>query len=426
MAISLAAMPNPAAAQVAPGDTFVTQSHSGQFLIRGGGGLRSSRSALALSTNLSFVRLDPTLLPVSCERIKQNLARELQIGTSWQGRIYVKLFPADSGDELVTITSEHFRDGWQYRVDLPEVVERVRYVQAIVQVVLLEFANRTAETRSVELPPWLAAGLTQDLLASGEAEIILPPPRANANSLSLATTVINTRKGNPLEQAHQLLRANPPLTFEQLSWPLDDRVSGSRSEVYRCSAQLFVGELLELPEGRASLRSMLVELPRYYNWQLAFFHAFRASFGSSLDVEKWWALHLAHFSGRDLAQTWSEEESRQKLAQMLNSPVEVRTSANELPLHTEVTLQTIIRDWEPVARNQALQDKVRELEMLRLRVASDLVGLVDEYRQTLEAYLSRNLRPAPPQGKAASPSRAAEEAVARLDELDARRQAQRH
>ena len=428
VAFLLAILPNPATAQVAPWDTFATRSHSGQFIIRGGGSSRSSRSALALSTNLSFVCLDPTLLSVSCERIKQSLLRELQTGTSWRGRIFLVLFPASSGNEPVTITSERFRDGWQYRVDLPEVVERTRYVQAIVQVVLLEIANRSAETRPAELPPWLVAGLAKQLLASSEAEIILPPPRANVNGLSLAATFINARKGNPIEQAHQQLRANPPLTFEQLSWPPDDRLSGSGSEVYRSSAQLFVSELLNLQEGRASLRSMLVELPRYYNWQLAFLHAFRAYFQRPLDVEKWWALHLAHFSGHDLAQTWSEEESWQKLAQMLNSSVQVRTSSNEMPFRTEVTLQTIIRDWEPAARNQALQNKLRELEMLRLRVARDLAGLVDEYRQTLEAYLlnNRNLQPTSVQGNVANLSRAAEETLKRLDELDVQRQAQRH
>ena len=76
----------------------------------------------------------------------------------------------------------------------------------------------------------------------------------------------------------------------------------------------------------------------------------------------------------------------------------------------------------------ALQNKLRELGMLRLRVARDLAGLVDEYCQTLEAYLlnNRNLQPTSVQGNVANSSRAAEETLKRLDELDVRRQAQRH
>ena len=67
--------------------------------------------------------------------------------------------------------------------------------------------------------------------------------------------------------------------------------------------------------------------------------------------------------------------------------MEVRTLANELPLRSVVTLQTIIREWDRARQTQALRAKRVELEMLRLQIAPQLVTIIDEYRQTLETYL---------------------------------------
>ena len=98
------------------------------------------------------------------------------------------------------------------------------------------------------------------------------------------------------------------MTFEELSWPTAANSTGAAGEFYGDSAQLFVDELLSLPDGRACLRAMVAELPRY-NWQFAFLHAFGAYFQRPLDVEKWWALQVVQFTGHDLGQTWPEEKA---------------------------------------------------------------------------------------------------------------------
>ena len=135
--------------------------------------VRSLRRALgfaptelsSLATNQDFVELEPTLATVSCERIKQMLVRELNVTAPWRGTIYLVLYPARSAGDAITITSDRFKNGWQYRVDLPDVVERPRYVRAMVQVLLLELANRTAPARGAEIPLWLVEGFSQ--LAAG-------------------------------------------------------------------------------------------------------------------------------------------------------------------------------------------------------------------------------------------------------------------
>jgi hypothetical protein len=376
-----------------------------------------------LEANPSFTRLDPKLLPVSCERIKQLLWRQLEATALWRGRISVGLYPASSADDPISLNADQFRDGWQYRVALPNFLERSRYVRTLVQVLLLEFANRTAKDHSSEIPFWLTEGFTQEVLASSDMDVILPPaPQTAINGLWVTVTFTNHQRIDPLTQAHAELQAGSPLSFQQLSWPEPEPTAEGES-LYRSSAQLFVHSLLAMKDGPASLRAMLEELPEHYNWQFAFLHAFRAAFSRPLDVEKWWALQTAHFTGRELAQTWELNESWQKLDETIRSFVQVRLDTNDLPLEAEVSLQTVLREWDTARQTQALQLKVRELEQLRLRLAPEHVALADEYRQTLAAYLEHrdHANSLLPFRKHALQRRALDDAVHRLDALDGRR-----
>jgi hypothetical protein len=410
-------------AQLAPPDLVSARSYSGQFIAYAGRSAAHYLAVLSLATNQNYVQLEPNLATVSCERIKQILLRELDATAPWRGTIYLVLYPAITGSDTITITSQRFKSGWQYRVDFPDVVERSRYVRAMVQVLLLEQANRTAQARAAEIPLWLIEGFAQVLLASSEVDLTLAPPRATANGLNFSTTLLNTRKETLLQQAQKKLRGRPPLTFEALSWPAEQELAGDAGDVYCGSAQLFVGELLRLPEGRGCLRAMLARLPQHYNWQFAFLGAFHTRFERPLDVEKWWALSLTEATGRGLTQTWSLEESRQKLDQAVQSAVQVRTGTNELPLHAEVTLQKMIREWDPMRQTTALNGTLRELALLRLRIAQEYIGLVQDYAQVIETYLQQRDRGgfALPFTKRAGRRRAVEVAVQQLDALDARR-----
>ena len=294
----------------------------------------------------------------------------------------------------------------------------------MVRVVLLEIANHNAGGHGAEIPPWLAEGLSREVFEADEREVILPPPRVSDAGLRMTTLMLNTRRTNPLARAHRELSTSTPMSFQQLSWPVPEPLTGEPSELYVSSAQVFVHQLLALPDGPACLRAMLDELPRYYNWQFAFLHAFRESFARPLEVEKWWTLQLVHFTGRELAQNWSPEESWQKLDESVRSAVAVRVGTDELPLHAEVPLQTIIRDWEASRQVHALEVKLRELEMLRPRLARELMPLVDDYCVTIETYLQdmnhKELLSLPFR-KQLLRERNLEQTLRHLDELDARR-----
>ncbi len=418
------AVASTAKAQVLPGARPVTRSHSDQFVVFGSESVTLRSRFPGIATNINFIALEPTLLAVSCERIKDALYRRLGAGSAWRGKIFVRLRPAEASDEPITICSEKNRDGWSYNMELPDVLERNRFIGAIVHVLLLEVANRQATGQSAEVPAWLAEGLSQELRASSEMEIMLPPPSWRLNGLTISPALLDARRPSPLARAQQILAARPPLTFQQLSWPADGQLSGEAGEVYRSSAQLFVNQLLELPGGAAALRAFLAELPRHLNWQLAFLKVFAGQFPRGLDVEKWWALQLVQFTGRDLSQLWTFEESWKKLDELLRAPVQVQARGDDSLLRSQVTLQIIIREWDRVPQMETLKRKLWELDLLRQHASPELAPLADDYRGTLRVYLEKRnaFGPILAPGKKAAPlmDREAEEAIRRLDALDLR------
>jgi hypothetical protein len=293
---------------------------------------------------------------------------------------------------------------------------------------LLEIANRNAADRSVEIPEWLVQGFTRQLLGSGAIRLLLAAPRTKENGLSVTREVVDFSDGprkpgnltlnrNPLTEALEILQTNRPLTFDELSWPTDAQLSGDGADVYNSSSQLFVQELLHLKNGSASLRTMLTEMPDYLNWQFAFLDAFHGAFQEPLDVEKWWALQVAEFSGRDVLHLLTPEESGRQLDALFQFPIEVQIGQGP-PMRTDITVQTIIRGWSRTQQLPLLKKKLWELDLLRLRVAPDFMPLVDEYRQTLQEYYKKRndvLREDP------LPDRMAAEFATRLDALDAQR-----
>jgi hypothetical protein len=422
-----------ARAQVPPPDTTSAHSVSGQFIVTGAPSSDAKAGLAArpeIATNADFIRLEPALLAVSAERIKASLWRELDLNPNppWRGNIFLALHPAQSTDEDVAIVSERFVSVWNYQVRLPDVLPRTRFARAMTGVLLLEFANRNARARSAEIPSWLTDGLSRQLLEDDWQKDILSSPAKRVNGLPVSRTVANERGIDPLAGTRRILRNEPALTFEQLSWPTSEQLSGADGGVYRASAQLLVSELLGLKNGRAHLRAMLQALPDCYNWQTAFQSAFRENFSRPLDVEKWWTLQVVGFAARDAGPLWTPAASREQLDEILSVPVEMRMASNALPAHTTISLQAVIRNWDPPRRNAILQTKLRDLELAQLRMAAPLAALTDGYRRALADYLGLGKRPSlvtrwVKHPFASSSKLTLEDTLKKLDALDARRRA---
>jgi len=425
-AVGVLFLPVLACGQLLPPDENSVHSVSGQFVVTGPAQLSPLAHSPGMATNASLVRLEPALLSVSAERIKESLRRHLGLEPSapWQGKIFLALHPAQSPDEDVTILSQPFFNGWNYRVQLPDVLSQTRFLRAMTGVLLLELANRgNAGARSAEIPAWLADGLAQQLLVTGLPGTVLSVPSKLVDGLPQSRVVATQRGLDPLADARRVLRDRPALTFAQLSWPTDPQLTGEDGGAYRASAQLFVSELLGLKDGPAHLRVMLAALPGCYNWQTAFQTAFRESFPQLLDVEKWWALQVVSFMARGPGPRWTPAVSREKLDEILSVPVEVWTTSNALPAHAEVSLQAVIRNFEPARQTAILQTKLRDLELAQLRMAAPLAALTDEYRLAVASYLGQNKEIRQPLwSKHPLPQKTSARAtLKKLDELDARR-----
>jgi hypothetical protein len=233
------------------------------------------------------------------------------------------------------------------------------------------------------------------------------------------------RDPDALAAARQVLRNQPPLTLEELSWTDLHQFSREQAEIFQKSAKLFVAELLQLKRGQENLRAFVAALAQFHNWQTAFLRAYQDHFANQLAVEKWWALQSAYFSGRDHQQLWTAEESAQKLDALLDTAVAVRATAGELPARTDVSLQVVIREWDTPRQLTTLQTKLNDLAQVRRRVAPAFIPLVNDYATTLDDYMKKRKRSSATFSDFSSlpPSiqKIALETIGLLDALDARR-----
>jgi hypothetical protein len=194
---------------------------------------------------------------------------------------------------------------------------------------------------------------------------------------------------------------------------------------FRASAQLFVRELLRLPGGRARLVEMLYELPLYLNWQSAFLNAFRGLFPRLLDVEKWWAVTITHFTGQDPTQAWAMPVALQKLDEALHPPVLISASRKDMPQRSRMSVQRIIKEWDYLRQRIVLKGVTAQLFSVRLKTPPELIALVEEYRAAIESYLPKRDQIGMARSLPGLPPLRADflvvDVVKKLDELDAKR-----
>src|SRR5882672_483589 len=100
-------------AQLPPG--LPVQSRSGQFIVSFLPARSTALSPLITSSSSKekLRRLVPDLLAVSCERIKHDLLRALDIPERGGSRIFVTIRRNSSRDEPINFFATFYPDGWQ-------------------------------------------------------------------------------------------------------------------------------------------------------------------------------------------------------------------------------------------------------------------------------------------------------------------------
>ena len=347
-------------------------------------------------TNTDWLRLEPSLLAVSAERFKTALWTQIGLAANapWTGKIFLALHSAHSTDEEVVIAAQPFIRNWNYRLELPDLIARDRCARAFSDVLLLEIANRNVPvgSRSAVIPQWLADGLARQILESAETKVILSAPVKTLNDIPQTRLNEQRRSVDPLADARRTLQNFPALTFEQLSWPMDAQLNGDDGGMYLASAQLFIHDLLALKAGPDKIRALLAQLAAHENWQSAFFTAFREDFRRPLDVEKWWALRVVSFAARAPGPQWTPAVSRDKLDAALAVPVNIRYASNSLPSYAEISLQAVLKNFDPSGQVEIFQTKLRDLELIQLRLTPPLAAVAAGYRKVLADFLGERTK----------------------------------
>jgi len=367
------------------------RSRSGQFIVTG---IPAAPRFLSytFTNSAEWVRLDPAALAVTCERIKEALLAELEMADQWQSPIQIRMFPVRDDNEPVQFTSICYRDGWGYELEMPDWIMRTRLVTAVSQAVLTEVANRKARGRSAELPRWLVQGTTACLMANNRDALILEPTMRTVKRHAYQEAVA------PIRDA---LRTHSALTLDQLSWPKDEP-----DPIFTHCAHLFTHELLHLRGGRRCMAEMVARMAENYNWQTTFLTAFSPHFHALIDVDKWWALMVAHITGRDPMSLLPLDQSLMHLEQTLLTPMQVRGTNTALPGTAEVKLQTIVAEWDDKRQAPLLAQKISQLQALRLRSPPEALAVIDGYMLALQNRLKRRA--------------SKQETVRRLNDLDMR------
>ena len=424
----------PAAAQSAYTEARSVVSVSGQFTVVSAAQYSPLMHQTALATDTGYIRLEPALLAIAAERFKSALWSQLgyPADAKWngKGKIFLALFPARRPRDEVSVAITPLLPGWNYHVDLPDVVTRPRYARALAAVLLLEIANRGNfnAAHSVEIPQWLVDGLAQSAPGGDPEKVLLSSPVETYQNVPQLRTNKKRRGYDPLLAARTTLQNVAPLTFDQLCWPTGAQMDGDDGGAYLASAELFTAELLALKNGPEKMRLLLAKLPGCLNWQTAFFSAFHENFRRPLDVEKWWTLRLVRFAARDPGPRWTLATSRERMADLLSVPVELRAAPEALPERGTVSLQAALQNFTAAQREGVLRLKVRDFELAQFRMAQPFGVLAAGYHEALAEFLAgsgKNFRP-PATGKhsAAAPYRpGVATALKKLDALDARRRA---
>jgi hypothetical protein len=396
-------------------EPITLRSRSGQFMVHGIP-VNSLPQGGRAPTN-TILRLDPAVMAVSCERVKEALLAELDATDGWRDAIRITLRPVRRHDEPIDLLSTRFRDTWNYQVSMPDQMPRANLLEALVQILLLEMAQRDSLDQSAEIPAWLVKGLAAHLETTALGALTLEPH---------TSTVAAGRRRDPVGATRELLRATKPLTIEQLSWPRPEQLSGHDGGLYKACAHLMTQELLRLENGPRSLRRTISALPRYLNWQTAFLRGFTEHFQKMVDVEKWWALRTTHFTGVETMSLWTAEHTVAQLDAALIAEVQVRESTNNLPRTDRLTLQQVLTRARGPQREALIQAKIQLLDVVRLRAASGLAPMVEAYENTLRDYLrSPRMTYSAVEPGSVPRKLSLAEAVEKLDDLDNDREALR-
>jgi hypothetical protein len=355
-------------------ESFANQG--GQFVVHGS--TIPFRAPAPLTNNPAIVELEPQLIVVTAERTKRVLCQTLRATDDFQDKIHISVLDRAPETQPVTIVSQVHPDGFVYKGGFPARIEAIKFAKGLMQVILLEYANRGAR-RCAELPLWLVEGMTREVMTAVQPAYVL-----NRRPLTIETVGYDR-----LGATRPFLHTNSPLSIQELSFP---RLAGASDEArtrFGASAHLLVHRLLALPNGPALMAQFLRTLPQTLNWQTALFSVYKEHFDGPLSFEKWWMLNWVEFRKRQAPEYWPLARALDRLDALLLTSVEVRSATNNIPSQRLVTVQELLQSTDFAAQRELLGQKVQQMFFMTVNVPTGLLPLWAAYQNALESYLQK-------------------------------------
>ncbi|MBR5977714.1 MAG: hypothetical protein IK033_01795 [Verrucomicrobia bacterium] len=327
------------------------------------------------------VRLDPSTVVVVCERVKQIFLQELELQDQWKGLIEIDIdFYPKGVLRPIMLSHRLMNDGLHTQMKMADEVVPHRLIQAIVQVLLLEYSNRDLrQTQMAEVPLWMIDGMTQLIMQRGGPALI-PTPGA-PKDFSTVTT-------NPAKAAKSRLKTIQPPEFSQITSPGPEFSSGVNWMIFQDACLVLTWELLERPEGKIRYCRTLQLLKKYRNWQLAFLEAWKGQFKNMTDVEKWWALVLVNCRKDTSMNAWTLKQSIEKLNEILSeASVSVISQINQPKIPSTIHLQQIAESWAPMVQIYFFERVAAQLKAFELAADPVVADLASRYRTTIIDYI---------------------------------------
>jgi hypothetical protein len=406
-------------------------SHSGQFIDQSPQATPPSLARVVPPSTNSMLTLHPDPLAVSGERIKSAVLAELGWPDRWQGKIFLSIDPRGRPVAQPTPVARRYSDGWQYSLPLPQEIEGTALIRGLVHVLLLEMANRNPGPNVPEIPVWLIEALTGQVLSR-----VGPDPLAKPNPVSgkygnalgqLVSTMSERGLADEDRKVLDLALSQTLPSFEELSLPAYEHLHGAELDRYRACCQLLFVSLRRLPQGDHLLAAFLGQLSQHLNWQTAFLSAYAPVFPRLLDIEKWWALTAQRVNVARGQVLLPGHTGLAWLGDLAGFEVEVREAANAPVRRERVTLQRVITEWGFSRQGPVLTVRQEQFRRLAPNLPGDLRVLAEGYADTLSDYVGQRTRlgyqPGLPGQTAAALASILRTTFARLETLDARRQA---
>ena len=398
------------------------RSLSGQFMAYGP--ISPKRRGSILDANADTILIAPDHVVVTAGRVRNALLRQLGLPAMLGSKLMMRLNPAMSHRAIVPVVTDRHINGYTYELTLPSEIESDKLVRALVQVTLLDFANRKPQLRDTEIPLWMTVGFTQVLLAQPDLVLVLSQPEQGGNEMAMEEVVKNLRRHDSLAGVRARLRGRRAFDFSEIAMPSPAHLRGENWRDFQACSHLLVDRLLAVRAGGVRLQNMIRQLPDNMNWQTSFLKVYSDFFTDMLGVEKWWAVTIVQLTGQSQYQNWTLSEAVEKLENLLKLPAEVRLNDADSPLEAEVTLQQAIRGWDFAVQKQTLEMKINQLLIARIKMPRQLLPFVNEYGRILHSYVAirQRIESFKPRRGQARPRIASmvDEAVRQLDSVDRR------